>query len=546
MSRRTRVRLFTSFTNKHVNTFFVRSFDHSDRKSAYLYVGCYCKVPTAAPISLSACTVDGPRQTMTLFGLLIFLCSIAAEPVTSAFSLVTNHRHNGMHSSRPHRYTFSSTQMHSKNPQSEGGPLSFVELTSTLTKWNDSWENQQRKKKNVNQWKKIALPTAKKEFVVNSNVPPVDLVSGAAVAEAVSTLAAAALTPEEYCYLLEPRNLPSCVIVFLGGAGLGQFPQVAYDALLGELSNRLNAAILTTPYSVGLDHWALSQSSGDRLRRGLLHLADTRVEYQNLVVDDRDEGQSSSPNRKDARRLPTYLLTHSLGGKLASLYIAATSQSFDGVGMMSFNNFGLSETVRMAQEFAKAMQQQSASSTASGESFDRSSQTVQDNVMEQMFSFAETVLGVMGIEFQPTPQQTYQVLRQKYATAFGQNTRLFSFEDDQLDNTKEFVEACQGDNDFQMATESLVSTLPGDHLTPVYVSFDLDDIFENGEGLDEDTKADLRDLAVNSMDGFQGASFGNRENLDRLVQEIAQWILYPDAGPSTTSNQTTLLLNANK
>jgi hypothetical protein len=49
------------------------------------------------------------------------------------------------------------------------------------------------------------------------------------------------LKEEDFVYLLEPPNnsLPSCLIVFTGGAGLGTYPQIAYNELLLRISNRL-------------------------------------------------------------------------------------------------------------------------------------------------------------------------------------------------------------------------------------------------------------------------------------------------------------------
>ena len=72
--------------------------------------------------------------------------------------------------------------------------------------------------------------------------------------------------------MLEPPNnsIPSCVVVFTGGAGLGQFPQVAYNELLSEISKTLNAVCLTAPYEVGLDHFGLAKATGEKLRRVLM------------------------------------------------------------------------------------------------------------------------------------------------------------------------------------------------------------------------------------------------------------------------------------
>jgi hypothetical protein len=39
---------------------------------------------------------------------------------------------------------------------------------------------------------------------------------------------------DDYIWILEPPDkttIPSCVVIFAGGAGLGQFPHIAYNEL---------------------------------------------------------------------------------------------------------------------------------------------------------------------------------------------------------------------------------------------------------------------------------------------------------------------------
>ena len=108
----------------------------------------------------------------------------------------------------------------------------------------------------------------------------------------------------------------------------------------------------------------------------------------------------------------------------------------------------------------------------------------------------------------------------KYKPEWQAKTRLFTFDQDTLQNTRNFCQACSSDtdddgnnNDSDNSPE--VSELPGTHLTPVYFEI----------GLDEIPDADMQDMASQAMGGFQKASFGNEEELNLLVDEVCSWIL---------------------
>ena len=55
---------------------------------------------------------------------------------------------------------------------------------------------------------------------------------------------------EDFVYLLPPLATftPSLILLFLGGAGLGQFPHIEYDELLRRLTSRTNTTVLVDPY----------------------------------------------------------------------------------------------------------------------------------------------------------------------------------------------------------------------------------------------------------------------------------------------------------
>jgi len=295
-----------------------------------------------------------------------------------------------------------------------------------------------------------------------------------------------------YVYLLEPPNkaLPSSVIVFCGGALLGQFPQVAYNELLIRLSDRLGAAVIAVPYTLSMDHFQLAKSVGELARKALIHCEeDVKLSYPT--------------------NLPTYLLGHSLGCKLMIIYMAATNQQFEGIGLMSFNNFAFSQTIAMAREFANQLGQV-ANTDYARERVPDDTAAASDStrgIFNQLFAFAETAVSFLGLDFTPTSKEMDRIISLKYDQKQQDKTRMFCFDRDTMDNTQEMVQACQG-------TGPKVSSLPGTHLAPVYFQFGLNRLPE-----------DVRELARSAAGDFQGASFGNEKELNALVDEVSNWIL---------------------
>ena len=364
-------------------------------------------------------------------------------------------------------------------------------LTSTLSKLDKQWKIQQRSSKTKSRWSKLVLP---KENAYDSD----DGVSEESFMSDDFN--------SDYVWLLEPpsASIPSCILVFTGGAGLGQFPHIAYSQLLTRLSDRLNAAVLAAPYPVGLDHFALAKQTGGHLRRALLYCED-------------------DPSRQYPSTLPVYALSHSLGGKLLAIYLAATGQKFDGIGYMSFNNFSFSQTVKMARVFADQI-----SDSRTGGSFKNMETPFGkgDDILNTLFGVAENVMGVIGIDFSPNSVDTNRLIQLKYNEDMQRKTRLFVFDDDDLDCSKEFLENCAGSE----SSKPSASGLPGTHLAPVYFKLTLDDI--------DDIPEEARSMAGDAMGGFQSASFGEESDLENLVDEICGWILGKGPTRSPTWGKT--------
>jgi hypothetical protein len=354
------------------------------------------------------------------------------------------------------------------NDESSANPA--AELTNTLARLDRQWKIQQYSKPGRSRWTTLRLDGSH-ETVDAAMPPPMGDTSY-----------------KDIVYLLEPPNksVPSCLIVFVGGAGLGTYPQIAYNELLLRISNRLNAAVLSAPYNVGLDHFQMAKDTGERTQKA--------IEY---ITED--------PAFLYPVNLPVYCISHSLGGKLATIHMAATNQEYAGMGMISFNNFGFGNTIGMAKEFAEQIQ---ANMVGGGKN--QSGPNIggfNKDIIDQVFSFAEMAVSATGIEFSPNPGQMEKLIALKYDGKRQAKTRLITFDGDTLQNTQEFVNACPGPG-------PEVSELTGTHLTPVYFEFGLDQI------PDEATQDMVREVSG----GFEKASFGDEEQLQSLVNEICSWL----------------------
>ena len=363
----------------------------------------------------------------------------------------------------------------------------FSELTSALARLDQQWsiqqQQQQQSKRTKSRWSKLILPN-------DPNEPPVE----ESPSDDTTTKYSGVSLLQDFVWILEPplNSIPSCIIVFTGGAGLGQFPHIAYNELLSRISNRLNAVCIAAPYSVGLDHFGLAKQTGERIRRALVHCED-------------------DPSRQYPPGLPTYCLAHSLGCKLQTIYLGATGQQFAGIGFMSFNNFSFGQTISMARMFAEQIRK---NTNAAGDSFfGGMSPMDSEEILNGLFAFAETVVGAIGVDFTPTAADTERLIQLRFDDILQEKTRLFVFDEDNLDNSKEFVKNCSG------GRGPSTSGLPGGHLAPVFFKLGVDDL-----ELD-DLPPEATDVAKEAIGGFKSASFGNELELEEVVNEVCNWIL---------------------
>mmetsp|Transcript_16744 Transcript_16744/g.19129 ORF Transcript_16744/g.19129 Transcript_16744/m.19129 type:complete len:414 (-) Transcript_16744:171-1412(-) len=296
---------------------------------------------------------------------------------------------------------------------------------------------------------------------------------------------------QEFVYLLEPSTTPSSLILFLGGAGLGQFPHIAYDEFLSRLSQKLNAAVITAPFPLSLDHYDLSKKATDNLRRAVVQC---------------EEMADYSPS------LPKFYIGHSLGSKLLTISLCATgiAQDLQGIGFLSYNNFGFADTIKMVKSFASQMDT------------DKKDFGQQDDMINKIFEFAEGAVNMSGLDFVPSPTDTDTIVSNKFTEDFQNRTRLFIFDDDDLDSSIGFMNACRG-------SKPSVSYTAGNHLTPVYLKLGLDDLKVPDEA---------KELTDELTGGFKSASFGDEENLNEIVNDVYNWIIGKDPSRDNPKQST--------
>jgi len=350
------------------------------------------------------------------------------------------------------------------------------ELVSALARLDQQYGLSTNRRR-IGEWEKVILSEEPTDYKWNDDLTPPPSMK------------------QEFVYLLEPSppSTPSCIILFTGGAGLGTYPHIAYSELLKRISARLNAAVIAAPYDLGIDHFEIAKKNGESLRKAIIKLEDER-------------GYASS--------VPKFFLSHSLGCKLQTISLAATGIGADleGVGFLCYNNFGFSSIVQQTKSFARELQ----GNIGSG---------MDESMLDNIGQLAEMAIGMLGLEFNPSPADTERIVLQKYDSALQDKTRLFVFDDDGLDSSDGFLNACQaagGDG-------PKVSGLEGSHLGPVYINLNIDDL---------DLPDEARDIAGEMSGGFQGASFGDENVMQGTVNEVCNWVLGKEPTRAPRRNAT--------
>mmetsp|Transcript_49861 Transcript_49861/g.97560 ORF Transcript_49861/g.97560 Transcript_49861/m.97560 type:complete len:475 (+) Transcript_49861:200-1624(+) len=339
----------------------------------------------------------------------------------------------------------------------------------------------------------------------------------------------AALRPPQVLVLNPKNSRPDAIVLFLGGAALGKYPRASYGEFLSRISTRCNAAVISAPYDAGLDHFALSAGCGEALREGLRIAAD-KFGWKREGIGSSGAGTGFD----ETGDIPVLLLGHSLGAKIIAILAAAVpdlSDGASGVGLVSYNNFGVTRSVSMARDVAGAVMGAGGRGPPQGINVD------------SLFDLVGAAVSGIGVEFSPSPTDMDRLVSVKFGdgTALAKKVRLFAFDDDDLDCTDEFVRAATSGDPMAGGTGEgydnaevvggktegrsavSVSGLPGGHLAPVFVQLGLDDL-----DIPEEAQ-NLVDFAASQVGGGEGAkeigaSFGDENLLDAAVDEVAAWI----------------------
>jgi len=296
--------------------------------------------------------------------------------------------------------------------------------------------------------------------------------------------------------ILPADTIPWGVAHFVGGAVLGRFPELCYDALLRPLADRTGIAVVCTPYELGNDHEALSQSLSAEFEAAL---AAGAVRY------------GWSPER-----MPRLLLGHSLGAKLQVLARCRPALQpgapIIGVGLMAFNNFGVEDQVRLLRETLSSLQGAAGGIGAfAGAGTDR---LWEELLQPAIGTFARRT----GLEFRPGPEEMLEIVSSRFE-AVGR-TRAWRFGGDRLDCSTELLDALA-----ERGAGADCSVMAGGHLTPVFVS--LEDVAEKAvAGAPPGVAGRFADQFSGGFPGGGGA-LGNEAELEVLLEGLVSWIRKP-------------------
>ena len=273
---------------------------------------------------------------------------------------------------------------------------------------------------------------------------------------------------------------------FLGGAALGQYPQVCYDAFLSAVSERTGVTIIATPYELGTKHGEMAKKT----RRSF--------EMAKRVVQERN-GLDAGENV-----LPVFYVGHSLGAKLhavASFYDEESNDNSDSNSrsgskqhfLVAFNNASATDSVKILEKFAKELlsKREGGGGEAASSQFDA--------IFDRLVPFAEVAAKAAGLEFAPNAVETLDgVANGKFKS---DKVTLLSFTNDELDQCSSLREALA---DGGVRTNSV--EIPGDHLSPVY--------------LDLDKYAKMNPV----MNRLSGVRIGDREAVERIANEMVKFL----------------------
>jgi hypothetical protein len=194
---------------------------------------------------------------------------------------------------------------------------------------------------------------------------------------------------------------PKAIVHFLGGAFVAAAPHVTYRCLLEYLAEQ-GYAVVATPFVNTLDHTAIAKQTLETFNRALEYLQ-TRVFKR--------------------RYLPIYGMGHSMGCKLHLLIGSLFPQERAGNILISFNNFPARRSIPLLEQFSQ-------------------------------------VSSAFAVEFTPSPEETNQIIEEKYQV---RRNLLVKFTSDDIDQTRSLSQVMIP----LFPDMTTVQIIKGNHLTPL-------------------------------------------------------------------------------
>ncbi|WP_416676773.1 DUF1350 family protein [Egbenema bharatensis] len=228
-------------------------------------------------------------------------------------------------------------------------------------------------------------------------------------------------------WVLVPSQ-PKAIVHFLGGAFVATAPQVTYRNLLEHLATQ-GYAIVATPFVNTLDHTTIAQR--------VMRLSNLALEQ--LQAD------------LNLGSLPIYGVGHSMGCKLHLLIGSLYPQERAGNILISFNNYPARRSIPMLEQMTD---------------FSRFTSQIATRFVSQVAAQFSTqalppfAVPEFDVEFTPSPEQTFQLVLDKYQV---QRNLLVKFTNDDIDQTRSLHDILQE----RFPKLTAVQILKGNHLTPL-------------------------------------------------------------------------------
>ncbi len=246
------------------------------------------------------------------------------------------------------------------------------------------------------------------------------------------------------------------VLHFTGGAVLGGFPHLCYDAMLSALSDASGLLVVATPYDLGTDHEAIAQAAAGKLSAAL--------------------GAVCAREGYALGALPLFGCGHSLGAKLQLLLACGATPGlrYEAQALVAFNNASAADSVKLVEKFARELLRSRASSATGSASADARMFDTLLRSMPAIGAMAERAAAAAGLEFVPNPAETLSRARQRYAP---RRCLLLKYDDDELDQNAELLATLQAARPSATAAAAPpdVARRAGNHLSPVVLRLAAED-----------------------------------------------------------------------